>query len=79
MIAPPHRSPIHPDRPIECEEKLAPVLDRLVDEAVVAGWSAAEVEAALLAVALARLAARKANVDTEEEIRKAWARVHGDA
>lgn len=75
MIASPKISADHPDRPLECEVALEDAFRAVASDAERAGWSGTEVEQALLALALAHMKAREANLDTDAAIRAAWLRI----
>jgi len=51
MIFSPTKPADHPGRGIDCEDALRPAFRRLVNQAEAAGWSAEEIESALLALA----------------------------
>lgn len=70
-IGSPTHSPDHPDRQLTCEEALEPGLNALADAGVRAGWKAEEVDLAIHTLALARLKAAEANLDTDQAIRRA--------
>lgn len=63
-----------PDRLLKLEERLSVPFEALCDQP---GYTDAEIADALLRLACARVLAVKANADTDEEIRKAVARIHG--
>jgi len=68
-----------PDRLLKLEEAIEPSFIALARTARARGYSDAEVADALLSLAVARVLALKANVDTEDAIREAIRRVHGTA
>ena len=51
MILPPKKSIGHPDRGVDCEDALRPAFQSLISQAEAAGWTAEEIESALLALA----------------------------
>lgn len=57
-ISPPARSPGDPDRVLDCEFYLVPVVIDNVDLALAAGWSDEEIGAALISLTRRRLLAR---------------------
>jgi hypothetical protein len=63
--------PGDPDRVLQLEEFLEIGLQGLTDEAVEAGWSDDEVDAALLGLVRARILARIANAETSAAIARA--------
>ena len=51
MILPPEKAPGHPDRDVDCEDAMRPAFQNLINQAEAAGWTAEEIESALLALA----------------------------
>ena len=51
MILPPKKSIGHPDRGVDCEDALRPAFQSLISQAEAAGWTAEEIESALLNLA----------------------------
>jgi hypothetical protein len=72
-IEPPKVAAHHPDRGIDCEFALEAAFQALVNTAEMAGWSATEVSAALISLADAHELGRRANAETDEQIRSAEA------
>jgi hypothetical protein len=70
-IEPPKTAAHHPDRGVDCEFALEPAFQVLVDEAERAGWSPAEVRRALIGLADAHELSRRANAETDRQIRAA--------
>ena len=76
-VQPPRRPADHPDRRLDCEERLDEAVNHVAEAAIASGWTAAEVDLALLNVAIARLRAADANLDTDDAIRRANREVEG--
>jgi hypothetical protein len=74
-IEPPKIAAHYPDRGIDCEFALEPAFQAMVNAAERALWSATEVYAALISLADAHDLGRKANVETDEQIRSQWHKV----
>lgn len=77
MVPAPKLSPHHPDRGLACEEAMQAGFDRLAASAERAGWSRDETAFALLNLAMARILAIDADLDTEDAIEQANRAVHG--
>jgi len=71
------RLPHHPDRGLHAEEAVQPAFNSLAARAEAAGWSQDETAFALLNLALARIMALEANLETDEAIARAVRSIHG--
>lgn len=69
-INPPPRPIDHPDRDLDAQEAIEPLVLEIVDRAVAAGWNEVEMIAAIVAVAENRMLAIKANATMLTDIRK---------
>ena len=61
----------HPDREIDCQMAAEHAFQELAESIEASGWSPAEADVALLALALARVKAGMAQAETEMAIRRA--------
>lgn len=64
----------HPDHFLNCQEAVTDAFAKLADDAVAAGWTRAEVAAALVDVADCYMLKLAADMDTEGMIRDATSR-----
>jgi hypothetical protein len=77
MIPEPKISRLHPDRGLLAEEALEPAFDTLAGEAERRGWTRDEAAFALLNLAVARICAIDADMETDAAIARAVQSVHG--
>lgn len=70
-MKPPRFTADHPDRFLECEEEIEDGVIALVGAAEAAGWGGPEALAAIVSVAENLMLQRKANAQTETDIRDA--------
>jgi len=71
MILPPKKSVGHPDRGVDCEDALRPAFQSLISQAEAAGWTAEEIESALLTLANDNIMHALIAVDVREAVRAA--------
>lgn len=73
-MKPPRSHGDYPDRHLECQEALEPIIGSLIEEGMAAGWTVAEITSALIDLAdhqmLADAANRKVDIDIREALRK---------
>jgi hypothetical protein len=58
MVKPPHLPPYHSEYAFECEQALEAIINEIGDNAVIAGWHEAAVDAALLRIVRERVFGR---------------------